>query len=228
MLLFNTLTGMKEYVQGPVATVEKLLSEKYGTDFTTTHIGDRFNTETTTLFCRTADNSSPGFTVVYRPLERTITDDLPARRAASAIDSEIAEGLAGNGITASSMTVLFEAECEGNASVTDPAEFVEASQTKFLLTRIAVKAESLTRTEADAVLSVLTETSRKYAGKDIKAALFLLPDAGYEECSKLFAELPRISDMRLRGFSPAFVLGISVHGGEAAFTAGDTGAAIKE
>lgn len=228
MLLFNALTGMSENADGTVEAVKKLLCGKYGQQFRITHIGDRFNTGTTTLFCQPVDGSGVSFTAVYKPLENIGTDDYPVRRAAFAFDRKLSAAFLAKGITAVSLTVLGEADSSAAGEWQSPEDFIKAAGTKYLFSRIAVKAASIAQQEADALLGILSDTDKECGGISFVSSVFLIPAENYEACSAKLAGLPRITDDELESFSPAAKLGITAENGNAKITAGDISAAIKE
>ena len=227
MLLFNALTGMSENADGTMETVRKLLFNKYGQTFRVTHIGDRFNTHTTTLFCQPEDGSGESFTVVYKPLENIISDDHLVRKAAFSFDKQLSDALLGKGITAASITILGEADGTAVNDWTSPAEFIKASGTEYLFSNIAVKGSSLTEKELDALLGTLADTDAECGGISFVSSVSLIPDDNYDACSKKLSGVPRITGNEIAKFSPAAKLGVTAENGSAKITAGDISAAVK-
>lgn len=227
MLLFNALTGMSENAAGTAEEVKKLLHSKYGQSFRVTHIGDRFNTGTTTLFCQPDDGSELSFTVVYKPLENTISDDLTVRKAAFSFDRELSEKLLGKGLASASITIFGEADGSAAGGWTSPAEFAGSSGTKYLFSNIALKGSSLTQQQLDDLLGVLADTDKECGGISFVSSVFLIPEEEYEACSKKLSAMPRITGNEIAKFSPAAKLGVTAEKGSAKITAGDISAAVK-
>lgn len=228
MLLFNTLTGMSEEREGESETVKKLLSAKYGQSFLVTHIGDRYNTGTTTLFCQPDDGSDVSFTVIFKPLENTFSDDYPVRKAAFAFDRELSDALSAKGITAASLTILGEADSSSAGEWKEPAAFIKAAGTKYLFSRIAVKGASLTQQELDVFLGVLADTGEKCGDIRFVSSVFLIPEETYEACSAKLSGMPHMTDAELAKFSPSAKFGVTAENGSAKITAGNISAAVKE
>lgn len=227
MLLFNALTGMSENSDGAAETVKKFLSAKYGQPFRVTHIGDRFNTGTATLFCQTLDGTGLSFTVVYKPLENVITDDFPVRRAAFAFDRKLSVSLSEKGITAASITLLGEADIRPDDKWSEPSDIIRSSGTKYLFSRVAVKGTSLTHQQLDDLLGIMAETDAECGGLSFVASIFLLPEERFISCSNKLSDVPRISDDEMAEFSPAAVFGATAVNGSAKITAGNVSAALK-
>ncbi len=224
MLIFNALTGNYENGSGTMETVERLLAEKYGSAFRATHIGNRYNTGSATLFCRTENGQDICFTAVYTPLDRLLTDDYPARIAAHALGRELTEAFQTKGISAVPHILL----CGGHYDAVPPVDmtaqrYIEDSGTDLLHIRMAVGASS----DMSAIPGVLEEISRKYGNIRIIAAVFVIADEKLEECRSALSEVPRVNDRWFSRFSPAADAGITVTDGRANKTAEQFAAALK-
>ena len=189
------LTGCKTAGADVPKKVERLLGEKYGKEFVVTHIGNRFDTGSTTLFCHPSDREDLNFKVVFKPRNDEMTDNYPERAMEVDFDLELKERLSGKDIDIAPYTEFIGFDPDAAPFPADLATFISGSQTDFILSRIAVKTTAVSDADkAQQIIDCLKETSAKYGDIEYVISVFPIAEDKFDECAESLSREVSVND----------------------------------
>lgn len=190
------LSGCKWNSNGTKRKVEAKLKEKYNQSFSTSAVGNRWNTDHTTLWCYPTNDKDLLFEVVYYDNGK-MTDDYIERKFERELERELISAMNAVNIQA---TCKIDIEATGrdenkNYEKMSLNEYIEDVKTECLWARLAVNADSIkTEVDAENLVNVLEKFSNKHNSVGVLIPLYFAKADQYNEVEEYFKTHTSIED----------------------------------
>ena len=179
-----------------------MLKDKYDREFISTNIGDRYNTDTATLFCYPKDNERVHFTVEYDYKNKTISDDFICRSNAVKIDDELQKALNENSMSAATFTTFRNADNDAGNISENISDFIKSANVNELYINSAIKASCI-RSEDDIqyIIDTVKALSLRYDNIEVLFSIYTIPDDSFEKCFNDMQTTTYVNDPWFKNYS---------------------------
>lgn len=177
------------------------LENKYNCNFEVTHIGNRLNYSTGTLFLKDSDDIY--FSAVTDSKTSLVEDDYIRQRVVFQFKSIILDRLAKNDINANiSSVIMCKIDCseERDKNIT-LQDFISKYKVDEISTYICIEESNLNEKNINLFYEILKEQSTKL-GIAISCSIFNIATHSYNDCSKQMSLNPDINNTWFDQFSP--------------------------
>ena len=195
------LSGCKWDSRGTKKKVEAKLKEKYNQSFSTSAIGDRWNTDYTRLYCYPADDRSILFEVVYYD-NGEMTDDYIERKCECEVEKEIVSKLKTVDVNCISKVTIWATGRDinknyANMSVNEYLEDVKGD----LSIDLAINVESIkTEEDAEKIVKVLEEVSNNHNSVKLVSGVYFVKGEQYSDVENYFKNYTSITEASMDKF----------------------------
>lgn len=204
MIIFSSIlvlfSGCKWDSKGTKKKVEAKLKEKYNQSFSTSAIGDRWNTDYTRLYCYPTNDKEILFEVTYYD-NGEMTDDYIERKYECELERELISDLKDANIQAICRIDIAATGRDKNKNYSNMSlnEYIEDVETENLWTKLAINAESI-KTDQDAknLVNVIEKFSSKHNSVGVLIATWFIKNEQYDDCVEYFKKYPDISFTTMR------------------------------
>lgn len=189
------LTGCKWDSSRTKKKVEAKLKEKYNQSFSTSAIGDRWNTDYTRLYCYPTNDKDILFEVTYYD-NGEMTDDYIERTFECELERELISSLKEVNIQAICRIDISADGRDKNKNYSNMSinEYIEDVKTVDLWTKLAINAESI-KTDQDAknLVNVIEKFSNKHNSVGVLIPTYFIKNEQYDEFVEYFKKYPDIT-----------------------------------
>ena len=190
------LSGCKWDSKGTKKKVEAKLKEKYNQSFSTSAIGDRWDTDHTTLWCYPTNDKDILFEVTYYD-NGEMTDDYIERKFECELERELISSLKDVNIQATCKIAIDATGRDKNKNYTNMSlnEYIENVKTEYLWTRLAINTDSIKMEEdANNLVNVLENFSNKHNLVKVLTRIYFIKNEQYNEVEEYFKKHTSIND----------------------------------
>lgn len=197
------LSGCKWDSRGTKRKVEAKLKEKYNQSFSTSAIGDRYNTNYTRLYCYPTNDKDILFEVIYYD-NGEMTDDYIERKYEYELERELISALKEVNIQAICRIDISATGKDKNKNYANMSidEYIEDVKTEALWTKMGINTDSI-KTEEDAknLVSAIEKFSSKHNSVGVLIPVFFIKDEQYNEFVDYFKKYPNITIDMIRKYA---------------------------
>lgn len=187
---------------------EAVLKQKYGMDFSATIIGDRFDSPDARIYLHPVEEESLVFTALLDS-EGFVKDDFVSSIMLFRLKQDLLATLSEAGISGD-VNCVFPRPIRNE---TDPGISPEDFLKKYPVDRVLMRLILPEGTDREAVQTALEDFSRT-CPLDLMVNGFVLNEPGMEECRKIFAAYPSVSEDWIRKFNPSETFRLFVNKGK--------------
>lgn len=224
----NLSTACNASKKDEIATVEKMLQEKYGVEFIVTEIGNRYNTGAVTLHCHPSQREDVNFTATYKYSTEELTDDYIDRNNAVQLDCDFSNLLKDKGFNGRSLTIFYGSRLDNVSGNETLEEFIEHSNTKELYIYLVMDEHNISGVDdAQKWLNAIAELSEKYNHIDILLTSFWVASDDYADCSQKLQSKASVNDEWFESYNVISNINIKIRDKVIDTTADDIVNALK-